>query len=149
MEMQQQYIMKLQVLEQEANQFGEQLNIIKQQIKELGELKDNLKVVEKSDDKEIFAEFGKGIYIQGKLTHGKALIDVGNKVFVPKEFKEVEEIIDEQIKKLGLTEKEIGNRIERINSELTEMISEMHEMGHQHEAGHEGEECGKAEKRKK
>mgnify|MGYP005845575831 CR=1 FL=1 len=145
MEMQQQYVMKLQMLEQEANQFGEQLKIIKQQIKELGDLKENLKVIEGSDGKDIFAEFGKGIYIQGKLTQGKALIDVGNKVFVPKSFEEVEKIVDEQVSKLGSTEKEIGKRIEMINSQLNDMINQMHEMGRGQEekecACHEGEEC--------
>jgi len=126
MELQQEYLMKLQILEQEANQFGEQLNIIKQQIKELGELKDNLAVVEKNSDKEIFAEFGKGIYIQGKLTDGKLIVDVGNKVFVPKSFQEVDKIIEEQVIKLGETEKQIGKRVEKINTELNNILGEMH-----------------------
>lgn len=119
-------LLQLQVLEQEANHYGEQLRLIGQQINEMGILKNDVKKIEINQNQELFAGIGKGIYIKGKLVKSDLLIEVGSNVFVPKTAKEVENIIEEQIKKLKEAEKEIGVKIESINRQLTGIINELH-----------------------
>lgn len=121
---QQEYLLKLQVLEQQANQFGEQLSLIEQQINELNKLKENISKFEESKQKEIFAEFGRGIYIKADIADKSFLIDVGAGVMVPKSVKEVEEIIELQIKKFEEIKPEIAKRVDMVNKELDRLISE-------------------------
>ena len=124
MAQQQEYLLRLQMLEQQANQFGEQLNVINQQINELSLLKNNLSFLEKSKEKEIYSEFGKGIFIKAKLDSKDFLIDVGNKIYVPKNFKEISKIINEQIDKFKQIKPEISKRVEQINRQLDTLIEQ-------------------------
>lgn len=119
----QEYLMNLQMLEQEANQFGEQLNIIDQQINELKILKNNISKFEESKENEAYSEFGKGIYFKTKIEKKEFLVDVGSKVLVPKTTEEIKEIIDEQISKFNSIKPEIESRIQEINLELDKIIN--------------------------
>ncbi|HRZ85753.1 MAG TPA: prefoldin subunit alpha [Candidatus Paceibacterota bacterium] len=121
---QNEYLMKLYALEQQANQFGEQLQVINQQIEELEKLKDNLKKFERSENKEMFSEFGKGIFIKAKVEKKEFLIDVGNKILVKKSEKEIISIIDEQIKKFESIKPEISKKVEQINKELNKIVEQ-------------------------
>ncbi|MBI2628797.1 prefoldin subunit alpha [Candidatus Pacearchaeota archaeon] len=121
---QQEYLLKLQMLEQQANQFGEQLNVINQQISELTMLKSNLLHLDKSKEKEIYSEFGKGIFIKAKLDSKDFLVDVGNKIYVPKNFNEISKIIDEQIDKFEEIKPEIAKRVEQVNKQLNSLIEQ-------------------------
>ena len=121
---QQEYLLKLQMLEQQANQFGEQLNVINQQIDELNLLKNNLLHLDKSKEKEIYSEFGKGIFIKAKLDSKDFLVDVGNKIYIPKNFKEISKIINEQIDKFEQIKPEISKRVEQINRQLDTLIEQ-------------------------
>lgn len=99
MDQKQEYLMKLQVLEQEANQLGEQIKLVEQQISELDILKVNLEKLEKAGEEEIFAEVGKGIYIKAELKKSDLLVDVGSKVLVPKSYNQIKEVIKDQTSK--------------------------------------------------
>jgi len=120
---QQEYLLKLQLLEQQANQFGEQLKIIAQQIDELNSLKENMSRLETTKEKEIYAEIGKGIFMKAQMDKKELLIDVGNKVYVPKTFNDIKEIIDSQIEKFNDVKKEIADRIDEINKELDDIVN--------------------------
>jgi len=118
--------MQLQLLEQEANQFGEQLKIIEQQVGELKKLKVNVEKIGANGEKDIFAELGKGIYVKGRLKKSDLLVEVGNKIFVPKSFEEVKAIVDDQVGKLDGVKGEIGAKIQEINEQLNKIIGEAH-----------------------
>ena len=123
---QQEYLLKLQLLEQEANQFGEQLKVIDKQIEELNLLKENVKKLSNSEENEMFSELGKGIYIKGQLDKGNMLVDVGNKILVPKTAEEIGSIVNEQIKKFDEVKGEIGNQVNQVNKELDDIMQEAH-----------------------
>ena len=142
MDNQQQQFLQLQMLEQEANQLGEQLKIIAQNIQDMAVLKKDVSELEKAGEKEMFAELGKGIFIKGKLTKGSLLVDVGSKLYVPKTHKEVIEIVDDQVKKLGEAELEIGKQVEKINAELNKAVGGMQGGAGCCAEGHDGECCG-------
>ena len=124
MDSKQEYLMKLQVLEQEANQMGEQLKLVEQQINELDILKVNLEKLEKAGEEEIFAELGKGIFVKAKLKKSDLLIDVGSKVLVPKSYNQIKDVIKNQTSKSEQVRVEVGKRIEQINTELNRLIEE-------------------------
>ena len=122
----QQYLMQLQILEQEANRFGEQLKIINEQIQEMNSAKANLEKLEKTGEAEMFSEFGKGIFIKGNLKKADLLIDVGGKILVPKKHSEVCKIIDEQILKFEQVKGQICQKIGQINIQVNSIMTEAH-----------------------
>lgn len=118
----QEYFMKLQALEYEANHLGEQLKIIEQQQGEMQIIKESVSQLEISDKGEIFSELGKGIYVKASLSKSDLLVDVGEKVLVPKSHKEVMLIVEDQIGKFETVKEQIAKRIEDINTELNSII---------------------------
>ncbi len=127
MEAQKEYFMKLQALEYEANHLGEQLKVIEQQVVEMNGLKESVGKLENSGEQEIFSELGKGIFLKAKLKKSDLLVDVGDKILVPKTFKDVDKIVDEQIEKFEGVKGEISSRIRDINAELNGLIVEAQE----------------------
>jgi len=123
---QQEYLIKLQMLEQQAGQFGEQLKLIDKQVLELQTLKENIKSLEKSNETEMFSEIGKGIYLKGELDKGIMLVDVGNKILVPKTSSQIKTIVDDQIKKFDEVKAEIGKHVDLVNRDLDAMMQEAH-----------------------
>jgi prefoldin alpha subunit len=119
---QQEYLIKLQMLEQQTAQFGEQLQLIDKQVVELDRLKENVARLEESEKSEMFSEVGKGIYVKGKLESPEMMVDVGNKVLVPKTGKEILGIVDSQIKKFADVKVEISKKVEEINQEVDSLI---------------------------
>jgi len=134
---QQEYLIKLQMLEQQANQFGEQLKIIDQQMEELDTLKDNIGKLSSVDESEMFSEIGKGIYIKTQLSEKYLLVDVGNKILVPKTGEEIQKIVDDQKKKFDEVKTEISHRIDEVNKELNDIISNSENEGDKKESSDE------------
>ncbi|HLD97918.1 MAG TPA: prefoldin subunit alpha [Candidatus Nanoarchaeia archaeon] len=117
------YLMELQLLEQQAGHFEEQLQVIDQQIEELKMLKKNLIDFQSSKETEVFSEFGKGIYFKSSIKDKELLVDVGAKVLIPKTFDNVREIIEDQINKFEGIKPEIASNIQQINLKLDEIVS--------------------------
>lgn len=122
---QQEYLIRLQMLEQQANQFGEQLRVIDQQVSELDNLKEDIGRLGEIKESEMFSEIGKGIYVKGNLDKKQILVDVGNKILIPKSIKEIQLIVDSQTKKFGEVKREIANKIDQINQEVDSLINEV------------------------
>ncbi|MEM3075013.1 MAG: hypothetical protein QW727_03690 [Candidatus Pacearchaeota archaeon] len=118
----QEYLIKLQMLEQQVAQFSEQLKAIDQQIFELNFLNKNMSILDSIKEKDMFAEIGKGIYIKTKLEKKEMLVDVGQKILVPKNIKEIQLIINNQIKKFNKVKDEIAINIDKINSEVDNLV---------------------------
>jgi len=119
----QEEILKLQILENQVNQYEEQLKIIEQQIGELDLIKKDLEYLENTKENEIFSEFGKGIYIKS-VVKKEIMVDVGSKILVPKTFGEIKEVIENQISKFNTIKPEISRHIDAINKELDNIMNE-------------------------
>ena len=119
----QEEILKLQILENQVNQYEEQLKIIEQQIGELDLIKKDLEYLENTKENEIFSEFGKGIYIKS-VVKKEIMVDVGSKILVPKTFGEIKEVIENQIRKFNTIKPEISRHIDAINKELDNIMNE-------------------------
>ena len=95
--MNQQQIMQIQMIEQEAQQLNQQIQLIEQNTIELQDLNKSLDEIEQEESKEILAGLGKGIYLPVKITDKNLIVEVGNKIFVKKTIPETKELIKEQL----------------------------------------------------
>ena len=122
--MNEELLMKLSMLEQQANEQAEQIQAIDNQISELESLKLSLSKMEKSKGKEMLAPLGRGIFIKTEVKEEKLFVNVGSKTLVKKTPKETAEIIDNQIKEMGRVKAHLLGNIEQINQSLSGLINE-------------------------
>lgn len=125
--MNQEQIMQIQIIEQEANQLNQQSELIEQNIKEMQELDMSLHEIENSENKEILANLGKRIYIPVEIKEKKLIVEVGSKNFVKKTIPETQKIIEEQIKRLIRAKLEISERVEDLQKQMISMLQEIEE----------------------
>jgi len=123
--MDQQQIIQIQMMEQEANQLNQQLQLIEQHLKEMQKLQEGLDELENSEEKDILANIGKGIYIPAKITDKTLIVEVGKGNLVKKSIGETKAIVQDQLIKLISAKQQLN---ERLNSLQTEMMSMMQVM---------------------
>ena len=124
---QQEYLMKLSMIQQEsenlenklqmiAEQIGE-MQAIKKSIQELGKIKDN-------KDKEILANLGKGIFLKTVIKDKDLFLNIGKGVIVKKNPSETIKILDEQTIKLEQGRQEVIKRITLIQQETNRLVQQ-------------------------
>ncbi|MBU3907404.1 MAG: prefoldin subunit alpha [Nanoarchaeota archaeon] len=116
-------IYKLSLLEQQAQQIQQQLQMIEQGIAELITMNLSINHLQGSVGKEILAPFGRGIFVKAKLLDENLTVDIGGKNFVKKTIPETKELIKEQIGKLEEAKASLIESLEEMNQEATSMIS--------------------------
>ena len=121
---QQELIFQLSMFEQQIQQLQQQLQAVEQGLVELRSLNFGLDDVKKSENKEIFAQIGRGIFIKAKVLSENLIVNVGGKNFVQKSIPQTKELIEEQIKKLEEIKKELENNLEEISKELDKTMLE-------------------------
>ena len=123
--MDQEQIMQFQMIEQEANQINQQLEIIDSNIAEINDINASLDELQKDETKEFLANLGKKIYLPVEIKDKKLIVEVGNKNFVKKTIPETKEIIEEQLNKLGTLRNQFSERVEAIEEEMKNLIKEI------------------------
>ena len=118
----QEQMMQLQILGQEAQELEKQLQTIDQHISDLTNLSNGLSELEKSEEKEIYANIGKGIFIPAEIKGKELIVEVGNKNLVKKTIPETKEIIQNEMEKLINAKSEIMNRVEMLQSEMQKVM---------------------------
>ena len=128
--MKQEQIMQIQMMEQEANQLNEQLQLIEQNVSEMQELKASLDEIENSDGKtEILANLGKRIYIPVEIKEKgkdlKLVVEVGRGNFVKKNISETKEVVDGQVDKLIQGKNQIMSRLEELQTMMMRLVGDI------------------------
>ena len=123
--MKQEQIMKLQIIEQEAEKFNQQLKLIEENLSEFEELKSGLEELEKNESKEILANLGKKIYIPVEIKDKNLIVEVGQKTFVKKTIPEARKIIEEQIEKFNFGKEQITRNLEALQAEAERLVEEI------------------------
>ena len=118
------YLMKLSMMQQEAERMQEQVGIVNSQIAEFEVLKLSLENIDKSKEKEMLANLGKGVFIKTKVEEKELFVNVGEGVVVRKNADEACRIIDRQISQLKELKTSMLQEIEKINSQLQEVLEE-------------------------
>jgi len=144
-ENQQELLFKFSMYERQIRELQQQIEAVSRGIVELSSLSLGLDELIGAKDKEIYAPFGKGIFVKAKLISEELNVDIGNGNVVKKSVPETKELIKEQIQKLEQVKKELENNLEKFGEEITEMMNDAqaHEHSHNCNCGHNhDEECG-------
>jgi len=122
-EISQEIIMKLQMLEQQANHLQQQLRAVEEGIVELQSLSLGVEELIGKTNKEIIAPIGNGIFAKAQLISEELLVDIGSKNIVKKTIPETKEIIAQQVRKLEKVKVEIQESLEEIKKEFEKIIN--------------------------
>ena len=112
------------MMEQEAQQLNQQLQLIDQNVSEMQELELSLDEIANEGSKEILANLGKGIYIPVEVKEKKLIVEVGRKNFIKKTIPETKKIIREQLEKLIGAKSQILDRLESLQIEIERLMRE-------------------------
>ncbi len=139
--MNQEQLFRLQMIEQEANQINQQLEIVEQNISEMNELKSSLEELEKPETKEFLANLGKKIFIPVEIKEKKLVVEVGNKNFVKKTIPETKKLVEEQLEKLEMVKVQLAEKVESLQCEMNHMIIELNKSSKEHKQNCNHKEC--------
>jgi prefoldin alpha subunit len=146
----QELIYRFSLFEKQIGELQQQIEAVERGIVDLTSLNFGLNELIGSTGKEIFAPFGKGIFVKAKLISEELNVDVGDGNIIKKSIPETKELIEEQIKKLEQVKGELEANLEELGQEINKMMSEVQGREHLHEHGHkhsenckckDGEEC--------
>ncbi|MBA7627297.1 Prefoldin subunit alpha [subsurface metagenome] len=119
----QELIFKLSVFEQQIQQLQQQLQAIEQGIVEMSSLNTGLDELIGSQNKEILAPIGRGIFAKAKLISEELTVDIGGRNFVKKTIPATKKIIEKQIKKLEEVKENLNDNLERVSGELQTVMN--------------------------
>ncbi|MEK6899444.1 MAG: prefoldin subunit alpha [Nanoarchaeota archaeon] len=121
-----------QELIEQARQKYEQSRMIEEQLAQVSEqlgnlelFKENINKFESSNDKEIFASLGRGVFFSAEIKDKEFLVDVGAGILVRKNASQAKEIVDNQIKRLGEIGENLRNMLDNLAQELEEFAREI------------------------
>ncbi len=119
------YLLRFSLLEQESNKLQEQLQIVGREISELESLRLSIEKLDKTKEKEILANLGRGIFIKSEIKEKELFVNVGSGVVLKKKPRDAVKIIDKQIGQLGSLRQNLEEEIEKINLRLQELVEEV------------------------
>ena len=119
-----QYIIELAQLEQEADRYQEQMQMLDQQIEEIQSIQRSLNEIDKSKENTIYANLGKNIFIKTQITGKDLLVDVGNKTFVKKDIPGTMKVIEDQITKIIEAKGKIVTKLQEIQENMQKIVEQ-------------------------
>jgi len=120
--MDQELLMRLQMMHQQSQELEEQLRIVDAQMEELHAFKTNLGALETSKETEMLASLGKGVFIQTNIESKQLFVEVGQGYLVRKHPNEALTIIEGQTRRLGELRVQIEGHYEQLVRELRVQI---------------------------
>jgi len=116
--------MQLATLEQEANKYQEQMQMLDQQVAEIMAIQDSLHELDKSKEKTIYANLGKNIFIKTEITDKNLLVDVGNRTFLKKNIPDTLKVIEEQLSKITDAKSQIIGRLQELQQQMEAIVEQ-------------------------
>jgi prefoldin alpha subunit len=127
MDLEQELARKFQIFEQQIRMLQEQLNAVEQTTIDLQTLDLGLDDLKDSENKEILAQVGRGIFVKAKVTSDDLIVDIGGKNFVTKSIENTKEVLKGQVEKLGKIKEDLEKELDKINEEITNAFLEHQE----------------------
>ncbi len=116
------------MLQQQSQEAEKQLAFVDEQIGELEAFSKNLDFMDKSQEKEVLASLGKGVFVKSDIKDKKLFVDVGAGVLVRKTASEAREVIEGQLKKFMEARVQVAGQLEALREELGMMIGEIEKL---------------------
>ncbi|MEK6914138.1 MAG: prefoldin subunit alpha [Nanoarchaeota archaeon] len=123
--MNQESIIKIQMMEQETNQLNEQLQFLEQNTQEMDELINSLEEIKKDGVKEVMVNLGKRIFLPVDIKDKKFFVDVGKGNFVKKSAEEIKKTVEQERDKLKYNKNIIIRKLNDLQEEMEKMINEI------------------------
>lgn len=120
-------MMQLQMMHQQSQELEEQAKIIDTQLEELRAFDAHLKELAESEEKEMLAMLGKGVFIRTDIKDKELFVDVGKGYYVRKKPENALEIVTEQTRRLGELRVQVVSQYEQLNTELQSQIQALEE----------------------
>jgi len=114
-------------LEQQSQELENQLDFVRNQIKEYDSFSEDLILLMNSDEKEILAPMGKGVYIKSSILDKNFFVEVGSGIVVRKTLKDTLNIIKSQISKFNEIEEHLSVQVKTTHQNLINLINEAQE----------------------
>ena len=111
-------LMNLEKASQQSREIEEKLKVVEQQVAELESFRVSLDALKNSDEKEILASLGRGVFVKSDIKDEKFFVDVGSGILVRKDAEESRRIVSEQIDKLNEMRIQLIAENESIGNEL-------------------------------
>ena len=122
-----QLLMDLELAGRKAKENEEKLEVVDKQLSELEAFNVYLKEISESEEKEILASVGKGVYLRADMRKDKLLVDVGSGVLVKKDSEETKTILKDQTQKLHEMKIQLLGEQESLRNEI-EVLSKKAQM---------------------
>ena len=123
MELNQEQIMKIQMMEQEVNYLNQQLQLIDENIKEMTQISGSLGEIKKGN--EILSNLGKKIYLPVEVKDDKLIVEVGRGNYVKKSISETKAIIEKENSNLMSGKGKIIERLDFLQEEMSKMLMKL------------------------
>jgi len=120
----QDYIVRLGMLQQEAERINQENENVTRQINELQSLKLNLEYFSSAKGSESLVSLGNGIYTKADVKERSLWVNIGANTVVKKSVSETNALIDEQIGKLGKIREQIAKEMDSLNAQLNMLIED-------------------------
>ena len=121
---QQQLIMQLVGMQEEAKRIEATIEDINSRIQEFEDLKQSLGNLEEQEGKEVLAPVGRGIFFKSKLKDKKLFVNVGSNIVLRKTPKDAAKIVDNQVKEMENLRENLFSEMQKINMQMQELVQQ-------------------------
>ncbi len=123
---------KAQLLQGEAQELEQHLEIVEHELDDLNKIHQSLKDFENLNQKSSISSLGKGIHIRTNIESKDLLVEVGAGVLVKKTSTETRAVIENQIKRLNEARLQMLNKLAMYRKALESIMQELQEEQHNH-----------------
>ena len=124
-ELNQEILMKAQMLHQQSQEVEQQLDFINKQVLELEDFSGNLSHLIISKNKESLSSLGKGVYLKTEIKDKRLFVEVGAGVVVRKTPEETRKVIEGQISRFQDLKSNLNNQLNLYKGDLMTMIQSL------------------------
>ncbi|MBS3090909.1 prefoldin subunit alpha [Candidatus Pacearchaeota archaeon] len=123
--MDEEVILKAQMIEQQSNEIEQNLQLINQQLDELDKFKETLEDFDKKKSNEMLSLLGKGVYAKTETKEKDLFVGVGANIFVKKSPEETIKVIESQLSRLKEARIQLMERAEIYANAFRQLIEEI------------------------
>lgn len=117
------FLLRAQALHESAQELEQRLSFVDQQLIEMKQFEQSIDFIENTDEKEMLAPLGKGVFAKTMINKEQLFVDVGAGVILQKEPKAVRAILKDQTQRLEEMRKDLVSQLNVLSAQLDELSS--------------------------
>lgn len=117
------YLIQLQMIQQQAGAMQERLEIINNQIMEMQAIETSLSDLDKKENGgEMLANLGKGIFVKTEVKDKDLFVNVGKEIIVKKSVSETIDVLKNQITRLDEAKEGVISKVGELEGQMQGLI---------------------------